>query len=135
FRVCRDAEVELDEDQGESKRMLVERELQQRRFEPVVRLDVKPDADPELLAELKTRFALGPEDVYEMAELLDYTTLFEIAALEIPSLRDSPWTPLPPVALEKAEGDIFSAIRTGDILLHHPYDSFYASVERFIREA
>ena len=136
FRVCRDAEVELDDDvDGESKRALVEREVQQRRFEPVVRLEVQPDADPEMLAELKERFALGADDVYEMTALLDYTTLFEIAALEIAPLRDPRWTPLAPVALDTLDGDIFSAIRAGDVLLHHPYESFYASVERFIREA
>ncbi len=136
FRVCRDAEVELEEGDvdGESKRALVERELKQRRFEPVVRLEVQPDADEEMVSELMERFALGADDVYEMTALLDYTTLFEIAALEIEPLRDPPWTPLPPVALE-GDGDIFSAIRAGDILLHHPYESFYASVERFIREA
>ena len=83
----------------------------------------------------KERFALDADDVYEMTALLDYTTLFEIAALEIEPLRDPPWTPLPPIGLETVDGDIFSAIRAGDILLHHPYDSFYASVERFIREA
>ena len=137
FRVCRDAEVELDDGEadGESKRALVEREVQQRRFEPVVRLEIQPDADPAMLSELKERFALASDDVYEMSALLDYTTLFEIAALEIEPLRDRPWTPLPPVALETIDGDIFSAIRAGDVLLHHPYDSFYASVERFIREA
>jgi polyphosphate kinase len=136
FRVCRDAEVELEEGDvdGESKRALVERELKQRRFEPVVRLEVQPDADGEMVSELMERFALGADDVYEMTALLDYTTLFEIAALEIEPLRDPPWTPLPPVALE-GDGDIFFAIRAGDILLHHPYESFYASVERFIREA
>ena len=137
FRVCRDAEVELDDNDvdGESKRALVEREVQQRRFEPVVRLEVQPDADPEMLAELKERFALDADDVYEMTALLDYTTLFEIAALEIEPLRDPPWTPLAPVALDTLDGDIFSAIRAGDVLLHHPYESFYASVERFVREA
>jgi polyphosphate kinase len=137
FRVCRDAEVELDDNDvdGESKRALVEREVQQRRFEPVVRLEVQPDADPEMLAELKERFVLDADDVYEMTALLDYTTLFEIAALEIEPLRDPPWTPLAPVALHTLDGDIFSAIRAGDVLLHHPYESFYASVERFIREA
>ena len=137
FRVCRDAEVDLDDDDvdGEGKRALVEREVQQRRFEPVVRLEVQPDADPEMLAELKERFALDAEDIYEMTALLDYTTLFEIAALEVESLRDPPWTPLAPVALDTLDGDIFSAIRAGDVLLHHPYESFYASVERFIREA
>jgi polyphosphate kinase len=134
FRVCRDAEVELEED-GESKRALVERELQQRRFEPVVRLEVQPDADSAMVGELMQRFALTPDDVFEMPGLLDYTTLFEIAGLEDAPLRDPPWTPLPPVGLEAGEGDIFSAIRAGDILLHQPYDSFLAGVERFIREA
>jgi polyphosphate kinase len=134
FRVSRDAEVELDDD-GESKRALVERELRQRRFEPVVRLEVQPNPDPRMLDELKSRFALTSDDVYEMPALLDYTTLFDIAALEIPALRDPPWTPLPPTGLEATEGDIFAAIRAGDILLHHPYDSFDASVERFIRDA
>jgi polyphosphate kinase len=133
FRVCRDAEVELDDD-GVGKRALVERELQQRRFEPVVRLEIKPDADPEMVTELRERFSLTAEDVYEMSALLDYTTLFEIAGLEIEPLRDPPWTPLTPTGLESG-GDIFSAMRTGDILLHHPYDSFYAGVERFISEA
>ena len=135
FRVCRDAEVEVENGEGLSKRVLVERELQQRRFEPVVRLEIQPGADQTMLSELKERFALGSDDVYEMTALLDYTTLFEIAALEIEPLRDPSWTPLPPVALETADGDIFAAIRAGNILLHHPYDSFYASVERFIREA
>jgi polyphosphate kinase len=133
FRVCRDAEVELDDD-GVGKRALVERELQQRRFEPVVRLEIEPDADPEMVMELRERFALTSEDVYEMPALLDYTTLFEIANLEIEPLRDPPWTPLPPTGLETG-GDIFSAMRANDILLHHPYDSFYAGVERFISEA
>ena len=135
FRVCRDAEVELEDDDGASKRAMVERELLQRRFEPVVRLEIQPNADRGMVSELKQRFALSSEDVYEMSALLDYTTLFEIAGLGVESLRDPPWTPLPPIGLEAVEGDIFSAIRTGDILLHQPYDSFYAGVERFIREA
>jgi polyphosphate kinase len=134
FRVCRDAEVEV-ETEGESKRALVERELRERRFEPVVRLELQPNADPAMVAELTHRFSLMPEDVYEMGALLDYTTLFEIAGLEIEPLRDRPWTPLTPVALDGVDGDIFAAIRAGDILLHHPYDSFNASVERFIGEA
>ncbi len=133
-RVCRDAEVELDDDDGISKRALVEEELKQRRFEPVVRLEVQADADPAIVAELTSRFGLAPEDVYEMAALVDYTTLFEIAALDIAELRDPPWTPLAPTGLDVVS-DIFAAIRAGDILLHHPYDSFDASVERFIREA
>ena len=64
-------------------------------LEPVVRLEMQPNADPEMVAELRERFALASEDVYEMSALLDYTTLFEIAG-SISSLRDPPWTPLPP---------------------------------------
>ena len=135
FRVCRDAEVELDEADVVSKRMMVEEELRQRRFEPVVRLEVQPGAEATMVAELEARFGLTSDDVYEMPALLDYTTLFEVAGLEVESLRDSPWTPLPPIGLEPDHADIFTAIRGGDILLHHPYDSFNASVERFIREA
>ena len=135
FRVCRDAEVELDEADAVSKRMMVEEELRQRRFEPVVRLEVQPGAEATMVAELEARFGLTSDDVYEMPALLDYTTLFEVAGLEVESLRDSPWTPLPPIGLEPDHTDIFTAIRGGDILLHHPYDSFNASVERFIREA
>jgi polyphosphate kinase len=134
IRVARDAEVELDDD-GMSKRALVEEELKQRRFEPVVRLETQASADPTIVAELMNRFALAAEDVYEMPALVDYTTLFEIAALNIPELRDPPWTPLIPTGLDGATGDIFAAIRNGDVLLHHPYDSFDAGVERFIREA
>jgi polyphosphate kinase len=134
FRVSRDAEVDVEDD-GESKRELVERELQQRRFEPVVRLEVQPDADPAMVTELMQRFALTAADVYEMPALLDYTTLFEIAGLTVEPLRDPPWTPLAPTGLEDADADIFLAIRHHDIMLHQPYDSFYAGVERFIREA
>ena len=135
FRVCRDAEVELDDADAASKRLMVEEELRQRRFEPVVRLEVQPDAEPAMVAELEGRFGLTADDIYEMPALLDYTTLFEVAGLEVESLRDPPWTPLPPIGLEPGLSDIFTAIRSGDILLHHPYDSFNASVERFIREA
>jgi polyphosphate kinase len=135
FRVTRDADVELDEDEGVSKRALVEREVQQRRFEPVVRLEVQPNADTQMTEELMEQFALTRDDIYEMPALLDYTTLFEIAELEVEPLRDPPWTPVPPTGLETADHDIFTSIRAGDIMLHQPYDSFYAGVERFIREA
>ena len=112
FRVCRDAEVEVDDEDGVSKRALVERELQQRRFEPVVRLELQPNADPAMVAELRTRFALAPDDVYEMSALLDYTTLFEIAGLQIePSCATRRGRRCRRSALESADGDIFAAIR------------------------
>ena len=135
FRVCRDADVELDENDGLSKRAMVEEELRQRRFGRRPARGAA-DADSAMVAELVDRFSLAPDAVYEMSALLDYTTLFEIAGLDVDELRDRPWTPLAPRVLEAApDSDIFSAIRSADILLHHPYESFYASVERFIREA
>ena len=66
--------------------------------------------------------------------MLDYTALFEIASLPLPELRDPPWTPMPPFGID-ADADIFASIRAGDVLVHHPYESFDASVERFIRDA
>lgn len=134
FRVCHDEEVAVADD-GMGKRALVELELRQRRFAPVVRLEVQPNSDPAIVAHLQNHFELAAEDIYEMNSILDYTTLLEIAALDIEELRDRPWTPLVPTALEASDGDFFAAIRAGDILLHHPYDSFDAGVERFIREA
>jgi polyphosphate kinase len=114
---------------------MVEEELRKRRFEPVVRLEVTPNADALMVAELVERFSLASTDIYEMRALLDYTTLFEIAALDIEELREKPWTPLPPTGLEANDADIFAAIRAEDILLHQPYDSFRAGVERFIYDA
>ena len=102
FRICRDAEVELDDGDGLSKRRMVEREVAQRRFEPVVRVDVQPQADAEMLAELRDGLALTADDIYEMHGLFDFTTLFQIAGLDIAALQDPPWTPLPPVGLEPA---------------------------------
>jgi polyphosphate kinase len=84
---------------------------------------------------LRERFQLLAEDVYDMPDEVDFTTLFEIAGLPIPKLRDPAWTPLPVPAFGNAPTAIFAAIRTGDILLHHPYDSFDDSVEHFISAA
>jgi polyphosphate kinase len=84
---------------------------------------------------LQARFNLSEADLYDMTEEIDYTTLFEIAGLSVPSLRDSPWTPLTPVAFDDGPASIFPAIQAGDVLVHHPYESFDASVEQFISAA
>ncbi len=84
---------------------------------------------------LRDRFALSPADIYDMPEEVDYTTLFELADLPIPELRDSPWTPLRHPSLRDDGTAIFTAIQAGDILVHHPYDSFETSVEHFISTA
>jgi polyphosphate kinase len=135
FRILRNAEVELEEDEGETLREAVIEALRERRFQPVVRIDFAPDAAPAIRRALVERFDLDEQDIYEVAELIDYTDLFQIAALDLPELRDPPWTPLPPARLPDEDGDIFAAIAAGDVLVHHPYESFDDSVERFIDQA
>jgi polyphosphate kinase len=134
FRLTRDAEFEIDDDSEEALEDIVREQVRQRRYEPVVRLDFAPGADPSIREMLRHRFQLSPMDVYDLPAEVDYTSLFEIASLQIPSLRDPPWTPLAVSALEHSP-DIFAAIRSGDILMHHPYESFEAGVEHFIAAA
>jgi polyphosphate kinase len=134
LRITRDAEVELDDDSAEV-RELVREQIRQRRYEPIVRLEFGPGADPVIKQTLCERFQLLPSDVYDMAEEVDYTTLFEIASLPIPELRDRPWTPLQHPSLPEASSGFFAAIQAGDVLVHHPYDSFDGSIEHFIRTA
>jgi polyphosphate kinase len=134
-RITRDAEVEIEDDQTEGIRELVEEQIRQRRYEPVVRLEFGPGADPAIKEMLRTRFKLSSEDLYDMAEEVDYTTLFELMGLPLPGLHDAPWTPLQPLALPDPHASIFGVIQAGDILVHHPYESFDASVARFISAA
>jgi polyphosphate kinase len=134
FRVSRNADIAIEEDSDNSIRELIEEQVRQRRFQPVVRLEFLEPPSPEIRDGLAARFELRDGDVYELPGILDYASLFEIASLPVPELRDSPWTPLPPIGID-ADSDIFSSIRAGDVLVHHPYESFDASVERFIRDA
>ena len=137
FRVTRNAEVEVDadDDDTESLRIQVAEELRQRRFEPVVRLELQPTPNPWVRGLLMRQFDLDENDTYELPVGIDYTGLFAIAGLGVPELSDPPWKPTIPYGLDDEEADIFSLIRTGDILLHHPYECFDSSVERFIRSA
>jgi polyphosphate kinase len=84
---------------------------------------------------LRTRFHLFPVDLYDILDEVDYTTLFEIASLPVPELQEPTWSPMPPPLLANDHADIFAVIRAHDLLVHHPYDSFEASVEHFIRAA
>jgi len=134
FRVSRNADIALEEDRDNSLRELIEEHLRQRRFQPVVRLEFGSDADPALRQALIERFALGEQDVYDLDGPLEYSGLFEISSLNRPELRDPPWAPLVPIGMDE-DADIFAAIRANDLLVQHPYESFDATVERFIREA
>ena len=134
FRLTRDAEVEIDDESDEALRDLVKEQVRQRRYEPVVRLEFALGAHPSIRETLRERFGLSAMDIYDLPGELDYTSLFQIAGLPLPALRDSAWNPLPPLAIQRSH-DIFAAIRAGDVLVHHPYESFEDSVERFIASA
>jgi polyphosphate kinase len=135
FRVTRNAQVEPDEDEPTATLVeLVEEELRQRRFERAVRLEYAAPPSPAQLQLLARKLDLSEADLYEMPAELDYTTLFPIAGLNRPELKDRPWQPVVPPGLDE-DADIFALMRHGDLLVHHPYESFDASVARFIRSA
>jgi polyphosphate kinase len=135
FRVTRNADLERDEEDAEDLLELVEEELRERRFAQVVRLEHPPDADAEMLRYLIDELELTEQDVYELPGELDYTDLKPMLDLPFPTLKHEPWTPVVPGALADEDTDIFSVVRAGDLLVHHPYESFNASVERFIAAA
>ncbi len=134
-RLTRDAEVELDDDTAADFRAVVKEQIRQRRYEPVVRLEFGPGANAAIKEMLRQRLDVTPSDIYDMQEELDYTTLFELLALPIPALRDPEWTPLWPPSLNHTADAIFATIQAGDLLVHHPYESFDATVEHFISSA
>lgn len=133
-RLTRDGEVDSGDGEDDAALPeLIREQVRLRRYEPVVRLEFGPGADPSIKEMLRTRFNLSPTDVYDMPDEIDYTMLFEIAGLPVGGLRDPAWTPIAPPAFE--DRPIFAAMEAGDILVHHPYDSFDASVEHFISAA
>ncbi|MBX3404830.1 MAG: polyphosphate kinase 1 [Phycisphaeraceae bacterium] len=135
FRVTRDSESEIDEEDADTLIEQVEAQLKKRRFAAPVRVEIGPGASPRMVAQLADELHLDPSDFDERAGLLDYTTLTEIADLERPELKWPRWMPVTPGRLAEAGKDIFSVIRQGEVLVHHPFDSFTASAERFIAEA
>ncbi|MCE9589989.1 MAG: polyphosphate kinase 1 [Planctomycetes bacterium] len=135
FRVTRNADVEREEEDAEDLLELIEQELRERRFAQVIRLEVDSEPSPLMTPYLVEELELEESDVYRMPQMLDYTDLRIIGDLGRPELKFEPWTPAVPPRLADEEADIFSVIRAGDVLVHHPYESFSASVERFIRAA
>jgi polyphosphate kinase len=136
FRVTRNAEVELEEEEaGESFTDLIEEELRQRRLEDPVRLEHAAGASRALLTLLSSKLKLTEADLYPMLAEVDYSGLWGLVALNRPELHDPPWQPVAPAALGDEDDDLFALLRKGDVLVHHPYESFDASVARFIRTA
>jgi polyphosphate kinase len=139
FRVTRNAAIDIAEDESDDMLKSVEKELRLRRFAQAVRLEIPPGSPTTVLRFVLEALRLDNEDVYERAGPLDYADLFAIAELDLPALKERPWPAVPPPRLSPTavdtDADVFAAIRERDILLHHPYESFNASVERFIAAA
>jgi polyphosphate kinase len=135
FRITRNAEVEGDDDPEENLLEQVEEDLRQRRLEKVVRLEYSAPVSKDLLELLMHRLELDDWFVYEASAELDFTGLLPIAELPRPELRYRPWIPVTPAAFADSDRSVFSIIRAGDVLVHHPYESFDATVARFIRSA
>ena len=135
FRVTRNADIDHDAEDADDLLETVETEMKQRRFARAVRLEVNVAPSPSILQFVVDELDLHPHDVYERRGPLEYRDLFEIASIPAPHLHDAPWKPVVPARLEDEDADIFSIIRAGDVLVHHPYESFGASVERFLRAA
>ncbi len=137
FRVARDADFEVS-DEADDLLRAVERELRQRRFGEVVRVEVGADMDPHLRSVLVDALGIEDSEIEEVDGLLDLTDLWQIHGLDgHRELREPSWTPVAAGPFTAADGkaDLFSAIRAGDLLVHHPYDSFAASVERLVEQA
>lgn len=135
FRVTRNAEIPREEEDVEDLRELLEEELKQRRFAEVVRLETNINPDPWMLAYLKDELHVTDDDCYQLPAEVDYEDLKIVADLPLAALKFEPWTPITPPVLADPETDIFSLIRRGDFLVHHPYESFDATVGRFVEAA
>ncbi len=135
FRVTRNVDLDVDDAEAEDLMETIEAELRQRKFARAIRLEVWPDPSPRILDFVVEELDLRPEDVYMRPGPMDYSKLTEVVDLNRPELKYPAWTPATLPRLADADADIFSIIRQGDLLLHHPYDSFATSVERFISAA
>ena len=138
FRVTRNADLTVEEEEADDLLAAVEMELRRRRFGGAVRLEIDAAMSAETRALLVSELDLDEEDVYEHVGPLDLSGLWAVHALDRPDLKDAPWVPVTEPRLSAGdEGpvDLFEELQRGDILVHHPYSSFTSSVEEFIRQA
>jgi polyphosphate kinase len=140
FRVTRNADVGRNEEEADDLLALISEELRERKFAEVVRLEVEAAMPPRVRQILRRELDLEEDDVVPVEGLLDLTGLFDLADLDLPEHQYPRWEPVVPARLRhpgesEDEADIFSVIRSGDLLAHHPYESFAASVLRFLEEA
>ncbi len=139
FRVTRNADLSIEEEEAPDLLMALEEELRKRRFGEVVRLEIERSMPHSTRSLLMRGLGVAKQDVYEISGMLDLTALTEVADLDMPELHPVPWQPVIPPRLvppdPDEETDVFAVIRQGDLLVHHPYESFAASVQHFIEQA
>ncbi|HEX9108754.1 MAG TPA: polyphosphate kinase 1, partial [Longimicrobiales bacterium] len=140
FRIIRSVDLERDDEEVEDLLQMISDELQARRFAPVVRLEAEASMPTIVRDLLREELELEPGDIWDVEGLLDLDGLFALADLAIPELRYEPWEPVTPVRLSDGArpdgpGGIFEVIRAGDLLVHHPYESFTSTVQAFIDAA
>ncbi|AWK73216.1 RNA degradosome polyphosphate kinase [Rhodococcus oxybenzonivorans] len=137
FRITRNADFEVEEDRDEDLLQALERELARRRFGSPVRLEVADDMTEHMLELLLRELDVDPGDVIQVPGLLDLSCLWQVYAVDRPALKDRPFVPATHPAFGERETpkSVFSTLRDGDVLVHHPYDSFSTSVQRFIEQA
>ena len=139
FRVTRNEDIEVEEDDAENLLNAIEKELLRRRFGPPIRLEISDETSPFLSQLLADQMGVTPDEVYRLPAPLDATVLFELGGIDRPDLKFPPFVPTTNRQIAEVESsraqDIFAAIRERDILLHHPYDSFSTSVQAFLAQA
>ena len=138
FRVTRNEDLDVDDDEGENLLVALEKELLRRRFGPPVRLEVANDINPEVLELLVRELDIEEEDVYHLPAPLDLTGLFEISSLKRPELHYPKHQVVTNRYLSNGDDEpanFFSVLREREVLLHHPYESFSTSVQAFLEQA
>jgi polyphosphate kinase len=137
FRVTRNADFEVEEDRDEDLLQALERELMRRRFGPAVRLEVEGDIDDEVLDLLVSEIDVDRDEVLRVPGLLDLSALWQVYDIDRPALKYKPFVPAthPRFAEGETPKSVFATLRDGDVLVHHPYESFATSVQRFIEQA
>lgn len=139
FRVTRNEDIDVEEDDAENLLNAMEKELLRRRFGPPIRLEITDTTSPFLSQLLADQLDVSQDEVYRLPSPLDLTVLFELGSVDRPDLKNRPFVPTTNRQIAEVESsraqDIFAAIRERDILLHHPYDSFSTSVQAFLAQA
>ena len=139
FRVTRNEDIDVEEDDAENLLNAMEKELLRRRFGPPIRLEISDETSPFLSQLLADQLRVSADEVYRLPAPLDATVLFELGGIDRPDLKYRSFVPITNRQIAEVESsraqDIFAAIRERDILLHHPYDSFSTSVQAFLAQA